>query len=111
MRVTPAAKWSWWFGRLPGQRRPWRRFDYHNIHVAYTKEGETGDQYIERITHEIGKNDTVRVVTSDGLVQLSALRSGVLRMSAREFHREVERVARAIGDAISQKGASPWKKN
>ena len=31
----------------------------------------------------------MRVVTSDGLIQLQALRSGVLRMSAREFREEV----------------------
>ena len=37
----------------------------------------------------IGKNYSVRVATSDGLVQLSSLRSGVLRMSARELKNEV----------------------
>ena len=82
------------------------RSDYHNIHVVYTKEGETGDQYIERLTHEIGKNDAVRVVTSDALIQLSALRAGVLRISAREFHEELARVSRAIADAIGGKGAN-----
>ena len=82
------------------------RSDYHNVHVVYTKEGETGDQYIERLTHEIGKNDAVRVVTSDALIQLSALRAGVLRISAREFHEELARVSRAISDAIGGKGAN-----
>ena len=86
------------------------RSDYHNIHVVYTKENETGDQYIERLTHEIGKNDAVRVVTSDSLIQLSALRSGVLRMSAREFHEELERVSRAIADVIAKGGTPPWNR-
>ena len=80
------------------------RSDYHNIHVVYTKENESGDMYIERLTHEMGKNDAIRVVTSDGLVQLSALRAGVLRMSAREFHKELERVGKSIQEAIGQKG-------
>ena len=29
--------------------------DYHNIHVVYTREAETADQYIEKFTHENGK--------------------------------------------------------
>lgn len=63
---------------------------YHNIRVVYTKEGETGDAYIESLVAQIGSNYAVRVATSDGLVQLSSLRSGVLRVSARELLEEVE---------------------
>ena len=62
----------------------------HNIQLVYTKEGETADQYIEALSAEIGKNYSVRVATSDSLVQLSSFRSGVLRMSARELREEVE---------------------
>lgn len=29
--------------------------DYHNIHVVYTKEAETADQYIEKFAHEMVK--------------------------------------------------------
>ncbi|MBQ0037345.1 MAG: TetM/TetW/TetO/TetS family tetracycline resistance ribosomal protection protein [Clostridiales bacterium] len=65
------------------------RFDHRGIHVVYTREHETGDMYIERLLQDIGKNEQVRVVTSDALIQLSAVRSGVLRMSAAEFEREV----------------------
>lgn len=65
-------------------------FMYHGIAVVYTRERETGDAYIEALTHRIGKNDRVLVATSDSLVQLSALRSGVLRMSARELKADVE---------------------
>ncbi len=68
------------------------RFDYQGIHVVYTKENETGDAYIEKIASEIGRNYRVRVVTSDGLIQLTALRAGVLRVSANEFAAEVARV-------------------
>ena len=56
--------------------------------MVYTKEGELGDTYIEKLVYEIGEDYSVRVVTSDGLIQLQALRSGVLRMSAREFREE-----------------------
>ena len=76
------------------------RFDYHNIHIAYTKENETADAYIEWLANEIGKNESVRVVTSDSLIRLSALRSGVLRTSAKEFHAEVAGVSERIEQAI-----------
>ena len=65
---------------------------YHNIHIVYTKENETGDAYIEALAAQIGRNYAVRVATSDALVQLSSLRSGVLRMSARELVEELQRV-------------------
>ena len=76
------------------------RFDWHNIHVAYTKENETADAYIEWLANEIGKNKSVRVVTSDSLIRLSALRSGVLRTSSMEFHAEVAAVNARIEQAI-----------
>ena len=65
------------------------KLDYRGIHVVYTKERETGDMYIERFLQQVGKNDHVRVVTSDGLIQLSAVRTGVMRMSSAEFGRQV----------------------
>ncbi len=82
------------------------RFDHHHIHVVYTKEGETGDMFIEKLVNEIGRNYAVRVATSDGLIQLSALRSGVLRISAAELWQEVEWVGRQIDDAVEQ-----WNKH
>ena len=86
--------------RTPGN--PGSREDYHNINVAFTKDGETGDAYIERLADEIGKNYSVRVVTSDNLIRLSALRSGVLRCSSGEFKNEVEWVLGQI-DAVPKK--------
>ena len=63
---------------------------YHNIQVVYTRENETGDNYIETLVSQIGPNYNVRVATSDSLVQLSSVRSGVLRMPARELMEELE---------------------
>ena len=68
------------------------RFDYHGVRVVYTKENETGDAWIERFLKEISKNVQARIVTSDNLIQVSALRSGVLRQSAREFGEEIDRI-------------------
>lgn len=78
------------------------RSDYHNIHVVYTKQDETGDMFIEKLITEIGKNYAVRVATSDGLIQLSALRAGVLRISAAELWREVEWVGQQIDQMVRQ---------
>ena len=80
--------------------------EHHGIHVVYTREGETGDLYIERLTNEIGKNDAVRVATSDGMIQLAALRDGVQRMSSRELIEEIKEVEKKISadiDAINKK--------
>ena len=85
--------------KVPGN--PGEKFDFRGIHVVYTKEKETGDMYIEKLVQEIGKNDQVRVVTSDGLIQLSAVRSGVLRMSAAEFEIEVNTVGEEIGKVLA----------
>lgn len=71
-----------------------------NLRVVYTAEGESADQYIEALADKIGKNYSVRVATSDSLIQLSALRSGVLRMSASELLHEVERVNEKIAQVI-----------
>lgn len=67
-------------------------FDYHNIHVVYTKEAETADAYIEKLTHKISKDYYVTVATSDGLVQLITRGQNCVVMSARELEEEVERV-------------------
>ena len=50
----------------------------------------------KRLVAQIGKNYTVRVATSDALVQISSLRSGVLRMSARELREEMETARREM---------------
>ena len=71
-----------------------------NLRVVYTQEGQSADQYIEALADRIGKNYAVRVATSDALIQLSALRSGILRMSASELLCEVERVNEKIAEVI-----------
>ena len=67
------------------------RSRHNNLRVVYTQEDESADLYIETLVGKIGKNYAVRVATSDALIQLSALRSGVLRVSAAELERELER--------------------
>ena len=75
---------------------PGEKSTFHNILVVYTAEGETGDAYIESLVAEIGTNFNLRVATSDGLVQLASIRSGVLRVSARELQEEVEQAKKEM---------------
>lgn len=74
--------------------------DYHNIHVVYTREAETADMYIEKVTHELGKKHNVTVATSDALEQIIVAGEGAVRMSAKEFKEEVERVSEHIKEII-----------
>ena len=73
------------------------------IRTVYTKENETADMYIERIANDIGKNYSVKVVTNDSLIRLSAMRSGVLRMSVKEFSDELDGVMKRIMEYIDGK--------
>lgn len=70
--------------------------DYHNIHVVYTKEAETADQYIEKFAHEMGRRYRVTVATSDGLEQLIIRGQGCILMSAADLREDIERVGRQI---------------
>lgn len=69
---------------------------YHNIHVVYTKEAETADQYIEKLAHQMGREHQVTVATSDGLEQLIIRGQGCRLLSARDLKEEIEYVNQEI---------------
>ncbi len=70
--------------------------NYHNIHVVYTKEAETADQYIEKLAYKIGNKYHVTVATSDNLIQLIIMGQGCKRMSATELKEEIEEINQQI---------------
>ncbi len=74
-------------------------FDYHNIHVVFTREAETADQYIEKFAHENGRKYDVTVATSDGLEQIIIRGQGCKLMSARELYDEVNNSGKAAMEA------------
>ncbi|MBO5494403.1 MAG: NYN domain-containing protein, partial [Eubacterium sp.] len=80
--------------KVKGNDREVEKID--NISVVYTKEAETADMYIEKTSHELSKNNRVRVVTSDALEQIIILGGGALRVSSREFQFEVEEAEKEI---------------
>lgn len=64
--------------------------DYHNIHMVYTKEAQTADQYIEKFAHDNKKKYNITVATSDGLQQVIIRGAGSSLLSARELKAEIE---------------------
>lgn len=80
--------------------------DYHNIHVVYTKEAETADQYIEKFAHENGRKYHVTVATSDGLEQIIIRGAGCMLLSARELKEEVTVKNMQIQQAYEEKKES-----
>ncbi len=74
----------------------------NNINIVYTKEAETADMYIEKVSHKLAKSNKVRVVTSDALEQLIILGNGALRVSSREFLNEIKLAEEEIRNIISK---------
>ena len=73
-----------------------------NVKVVYTKEAETADAYIEKTSKALVDKHTVRVVTSDLEQQYVVLGNGALRVSAKEFRREVENTTAEINESIEK---------
>lgn len=74
---------------------------YHNIDIVYTREAETADQYIEKVTHNIARKNHVTVATSDALQQMIILGDGAIRMSANEFRQEVININHQMREKFS----------
>jgi predicted RNA-binding protein with PIN domain len=72
--------------------------DYHNIHVVYTKEAETADQYIEKFAHNHSEKYDITVATSDGLEQVIIRGQGCRLLSAREFKKDFEERMQQLRD-------------
>ena len=84
-------------------------FNYHNIHVVFTREAETADQYIEKTVHKIGKKADVTVATSDALEQVIIYGQGARRMAARELLEEVEQTREKVLERIEKRPGSTQK--
>ena len=80
---------------------PGSRSAHANVHVVYTPEGESADAYIERFVSEVGKNERVSVVTGDTMIRVSAMRSGVLRISPKEFEAELEDTEKQLAEILA----------
>ncbi|MCH5324434.1 MAG: TetM/TetW/TetO/TetS family tetracycline resistance ribosomal protection protein [Eubacterium sp.] len=86
--------------KVPGGTRAIERAG--NISIVYTKEKETADSYIEKVSHQLARDHRVRVATSDGAEQVIILGSGALRVSAAELLAEVEDAEKAVREYIEK---------
>ena len=77
-----------------------RDFEKDGFRVVFTKQDQTADAFIERLMFELGPNYDIKVVTGDQLIQFSAVRSGILRMTAKEFTDELITVGNEITSFI-----------
>lgn len=95
--------------KVPGN--PGSISKYHNIYVVYTKEAETADSYIEKVTYDIARRHRVKVATSDSAEQMIILGHGALRLSARELWMELQQVNGQIAAILEQAGRRYQSKN
>ncbi len=82
--------------------------DYHNIHVVFTKEAETADQYIEKFAHTNAAKYQVTVATSDGLEQVIIRGEGCRLLSAQDLHAEMELSGKQLRESYLEQ---PMAKN
>ena len=73
--------------------------DYQNIHVVYTKEAETADQYIEKFAHSNQDKYNITVATSDGMEQLIIRGAGCRLLSAKELKIEIDT---AVAESLAE---------
>ncbi|MFO7160115.1 MAG: TetM/TetW/TetO/TetS family tetracycline resistance ribosomal protection protein [[Clostridium] cellulosi] len=76
--------------------------DFNNIHIIYTREAQTADQYIERFSHNNKKKYSITVATSDALEQLIVRGAGCSLLSANELKAEIEKTDRRIRQEYRQ---------
>ncbi len=72
------------------------------VEVVYTKEGETADMYIERVSYELARKYRVKVATSDGLEQIMILGHGAQQVSAGDLRWELDQVNAQIQDFLRE---------
>lgn len=79
---------------------------YHNIHIVYTKEAETADNYIARTAARMEGQYKVTVATSDALVQMIIWGKSAVRLSAQGLREEVEKLGREIKEIYLKESGS-----
>lgn len=77
--------------------------------IVYTKEAETADNYIEKLTNDLSKNYNVKVATSDRLEQIIIMGKGAIKVSAKELEIDIKNTERKISKKIEE--IKPIKNN
>ncbi len=76
------------------------------LKIAYTKEHETADMYIEKLLTEAPGSEklTRAVVSNDRLIRLSTIRQGALRIRCEEFIAEYDEAAGRMRESLENGG-------
>lgn len=74
----------------------------NGLRTVYTAKDQTADAFIEKLMSTLGPNYNVRVVTGDRLLQFSAVHSGIIRVTAKEFEDEMVRIGNEITEYINR---------
>lgn len=85
------------------QGHPEEIFDFGHVHVVFTREAQTADQYIEKFAHDNNQKYDITVATSDGLQQIIIRGSGCALLSARELKDELVRAEERVAQALQGK--------
>lgn len=82
----------------------------HKVEVVYTRENETADERIEKLTQEVKHvRNQVYVATSDYTEQRTIFGQGALRKSARELHIEVNNIEKEIEKEVESQKQVQYK--
>ncbi|MCR5625247.1 MAG: NYN domain-containing protein [Lachnospiraceae bacterium] len=73
---------------------------YNNIHLVYTKEAQTADEYIAKAAIELGDKNRVTVATSDALIQLIIRGNNCLLMSSNDLLENVNKAKEQIREQL-----------
>ncbi len=87
--------------RIPGDVE--RIIDHNNIHIVYTKEAQTADQYIEKFVHDHHKKYRILVATSDAVEQMIIRGKGADLITPMELREEIQRTNEAAIQAYRRK--------
>ena len=79
---------------------------YHNIHIVYTKEAETADNYIARTAARMEGQYQVTVATSDALVQMIIWGKSAIRLSAQGLREEVDKQGQDMKEVYLKESGS-----
>ena len=89
--------------RVEGHRE--EIIDYYNIHVVYTREAQTADEYIEKFAHDNKKKYHITVATSDGLQQMIVRGEGGALLSAKDLKTEIIEANKRLQEEYEEKKA------
>lgn len=73
-----------------------------NVWIIYTREAQSADSYIERVTHDLKHEYQISVITSDNAEQMIVAGHNARRISVREFILEYEYLSKEFQNTYNE---------